>query len=1117
MKGLNEPVMTPTDGRTLPTKNQRSLWWRSLFARSWKAAALATVLVLVALGVWRAYFHRSSMDHGLNALNRAFKRERPLAVRVTGISYAPHLAKPGHDPENVDGDAEDRAGADLLSAASDNPNTSTLHDLGRFYLMRREFDKAIIQFQQALKSTPDDAPLHADMGAAFLERAKLLVGRNEDGKLMEDLAEGHQHLSTALKLNPSLPEASFNKSLLLEEMRLSEQARAAWQKYIQLDSHTEWTKEAQQHLEKISTTRRPTLSTEQLLTSFTSAFRSGNEGEAWRLLSGNREVITGNIVSLGLAHSYAAAVAKGDDAEARDKLSALIFAGELDRRRAGDPYTSELANYYASASRATLSALSKAIEHIDQGYALCLATDYKKGLARFTSARESFEAAGDEWEAKLATYWIAYCLSQPGLAGDSITLLESLADFCEKRGYKWLLSLTTGWLGGSHTGLHDYSVAIKYHRKSLALAEEISDTYEMQRALMSLGDLYARLRQPEASLGYHYRNLVLASSSDAIPRQTWRNLTYFGTALFAFKYYDAAASVINEAMPLSTTEVTDPSLVYLQHLNLGQIYSRLKQFDGARAEAEIGVGISRSVKDPKSRVKLVANALLRQADIWREAGECSKAVANYDQAISSYEKTKVDLYRYAAYKGRLLCGRDLGDEAAIKRDLSTLLNLFEKQRSQIREEANRNSFFDAEQGVYDIAVEYEYEKANYVAAFNHTEASRSRSLLDAVKSGVRVARTSAGLEMSFGKVSKPVELEVVKQHMPPRLHVVMYTVLPTKLLIWTISRNNFQVAEKQISADALGIEVNSYVDALTTERSGSTASTIALGLKLFDTLLQPAVKTITSGDVVCIVPDKFLHRLPFDALISPENKYLVEATTIFYAPSLNVFWNCTKEHENKTASGRGTILSIGNPEFDAKTYPGLSPLGSAEREARSVSELYGSSKPLLGREATKDRVKREMDSAEIIHFAGHYVIDESSPLLSKMLLAPSDSKADGRKQSGDLAAFEIVSKHLKFTNLVVLSACQTGIDKYYDSEGPVGLARAFLQAGVPMVVASQWPVDSDVTADLMISFHRHRRSGLNTLESLRQAQVDVLHGSDASRRTPYYWAAFLCTGGYTEF
>jgi len=1103
--GTREQTIPATEDSKV-RKVKQITWSTRLFQPRWKIAAFAALILMAGLGTWRVFFLHSPLERGLVELNKAYKQERPLEARVTGMYYAPYSAKRGGEPETVDYRARDLSRSLLLGAASDNPNSATLHALGRLYLTQKEFDKAILQFQEALKSSPDNAQLHADLGAALLEQAKMLRDRNKDGEVMATLAESHEHLSTALRLNPSLAEASFNLALVMEAMMLPDQARQAWQKYLELDRQSEWSKEARRHLQSISEYRRPPAA-EELAANFTAAFRERNETEAWRVLSANREVITGKMITLRLAHDYVTHTLKGEEVEARETANALAFAGELDKRIGGDPYTIELAAYYTNASRPTLQLLSKAVEDVNQGYALCLATEYEDAAARFGSARDIFDRAGDEWESKLANYWIAYCLSQPGRTRDSNAILESLAEFCRRRGYKWLLALTTGWLGSNHTALHEYSIAVKYNRESLALAEQISDTYEEQRALMSLGDLYARLRQREASLGYHYRTLALASGSGATPRQAWRNLTYFGGALFAFKYYDAAAAVINEAVPLSKTAFNDPSLLYLQYLNLGQIYSKLRRFDDAATQAQIGLDIARSVQDPNSRLKPVANAILRQADIWREAGDCSKALANYDQAISTYEQIKLDLYRYAAYKGRLLCSRALGDNAAVNRDLTTVLELFEQHRSQILEEENRNSFFDAEQAVYDIAVDYEYQKHNNLAALNHAEASRSRSLLDAVQSGVRVEMNSAGPELAFDHVSTPTDLETIRLHLPQGLRVLMYTVLEKKLLVWSLSRSEFSVFEKEVTSDGLNTDVNSYLNALTTERVSPAATTISLGTRLFETLLGPVVKTFHPGEVICIIPDKFLYRLPFGALISPESgRYVVEDMTMFYAPSLNVLWHCYEASLTKTQSGQGTILSIGNPTFDRKEHPDLSPLRDAEKEARAVSRFYDRSVLLLGAEANKERVMREMDSAEVIHFAGHYVIDGSSPLMSRMLLA-----------GGDLSAFEIAGKHLNQTKLAVLSACQTGLDKYYDSEGPVGLARSFIAAGVPMVVASEWPVDSDVTAVLMTSFHRNRRSGLNTFESLRKAQMQMLHGPDELHHAAYYWAAFLCSGGYTEY
>ena len=73
-------------------------------------------------------------------------------------------------------------------------------------------------------------------------------------------------------------------------------------------------------------------------------------------------------------------------------------------------------------------------------------------------------------------------------------------------------------------------------------------------------------------------------------------------------------------------------------------------------------------------------------------------------------------------------------------------------------------------------------------------------------------------------------------------------------------------------------------------------------------------------------------------------------------------------------------------------------------------------------------------------------------------------------------------------------------------------------AGVPLIVASLWPVDSEATAELMISFQRHRKmDGVPTAEALRRAQEEMIESNDPRYRRPYYWASFVTIGGYTEF
>jgi CHAT domain-containing protein len=98
------------------------------------------------------------------------------------------------------------------------------------------------------------------------------------------------------------------------------------------------------------------------------------------------------------------------------------------------------------------------------------------------------------------------------------------------------------------------------------------------------------------------------------------------------------------------------------------------------------------------------------------------------------------------------------------------------------------------------------------------------------------------------------------------------------------------------------------------------------------------------------------------------------------------------------------------------------------------------------------------------------------------------------------------------TRLVVLAACDTGNGYVSDSDGVQSLARPFLAAGVPSVVATLNPVHDLATKTLLTVFHRRFRSGASAAEAMRQAQLSLLYGPDAALRSPMYWAPFQVLG-----
>ncbi|HMG76634.1 MAG TPA: CHAT domain-containing protein [Pyrinomonadaceae bacterium] len=1077
--------------------------------------AIAASFVLLAGGglyLWQVSSNNSDLNRGLAALQSAFRDERPLEARISKFDYAPYSTTRGPGPEKVHQDELRRAELTLLDAVKRNPTPAVHHGLGKVYLAKKQFDEAIKQFDEALKSDPNNPQIFSDLGAARLEAGQQANLNQESGKGFALLAQSFADITRALNLDPNLLEALYNKALCLEQMKLPEKAKSAWQDYIERDPRSKWAEEANRHLHTILEGASSSQTAPQLLEGFLAAFREHNDEGAWRILSQNRELITGKMIPPQLERGYLSAVLANQDNNGQVFKRALTYAGELDLKRGGDPYTRDLARYYLSAGPDQHQLLAKALEKLDQGYKLCLATDYGAALGSFEQAEILFTKAGNICEANLAKYWISYCDTQLDRISQSLASLQKVAAYCRGNNYNWLLAQADEWMATDFSSLSQHSDSIKYHELSLDLASTISDTYQMQRSLTALGNEHAYLHQEELSLGYYYRSLSVATDSISSPRQAWRNLLYATSALFTFKHYEAALAFGDEALSLGQREFHDPSLSYMLHLQLGQIYSRLQRFDDAINQTNEGLQIAQSVADQTARQKSTAAAFLKQAQILRESGNNERALRFYDNAITLYEAMKFDLYRYVAYKGRLLTSLALGDDAAVERGLPQLLKMFERSRIQIREEQYRNSFFDTEQGVYDIAIDHAYEKKDLARAVQYAEQSHGRALLDALYKTTHVETTAAGNDRVSSRVVQPLDAESIRQQLPDKLTVLMFTVLSKKLLIWTISRAGISVVEREIAPETLKDQVLNYAQALSQRGSGLTE---VLGKELYAKLLGPVSKDIPSDNRLCIIPDKFLCYLPFGALTSPQTgRYLIEDWAVFYAPSINVLWECTRAANEWPHADQGSIVSIGNPNFDRVSYPMLRPLTAAEREASAISHAFRSSICLLGPDANKETVLRAMQSSEIIHFAGHYVVDDSNPLQSRMLLA---APAQGPAGGTSLSASEIAQHRFDHAKLIVLSACQTGLEGYYDGEGSVGLARAFIEARIPLVVASQWAVDSDSTADLMISLYRHRAAGLSTANALRAAQLEMLAGQNETHRDPAYWAGFVCIGGYTEY
>jgi CHAT domain-containing protein len=178
----------------------------------------------------------------------------------------------------------------------------------------------------------------------------------------------------------------------------------------------------------------------------------------------------------------------------------------------------------------------------------------------------------------------------------------------------------------------------------------------------------------------------------------------------------------------------------------------------------------------------------------------------------------------------------------------------------------------------------------------------------------------------------------------------------------------------------------------------------------------------------------------------------------------------------------------------------------------AIAKLFPESleRTYLGVSATKSALFSEkLDSYRGLHSATHAMLDERTPAQCGIALTPDGSKGD----DGILRMNEIVDMKLN-ADLVVLSACQTGLETLVRGEGMIGLTRAFLYAGAGSVVVSLWRVDDLATSRLMQKFYKHMQEGADIASALRQAKRDMLGSGIPAYRNPYFWAPFVVTGAF---
>lgn len=1095
-----------------------SLWKRAYSSPYLRMAGAALICLGLATGFWCLFVYQSEVDKGMSALVKAFGKERPLESQITGLGYAPLPNRRGGEPPKADLTSLRRGELILLEETERHPTVAAHHALGRLLIAEKNFGDGIAHLEEAVKADPNNARINSDLGAATLEYGRTLPVADPGGRAVEAYARSLKYLNRALTLDPQLREALFNRALLHEQMTLVDRAIEDWRAYLEKDTASPWADEARHNLSRLEEKqRRAGESRQNTVADFLSAFRASDSERAWALFGPNREKITNELLA-----AYLNGIGERPENSVDDALQAMTYAGELEAARAGDHYTTDLTGFYGAASAHQLAIAGDAQRLTSEAQQAYSKANVERAADLRARSRHLFSNIGERSSAQLATYWLALHDWELGRTDQSLSLSEALLRDCVADGHHWMRARALHLRGGIAFKFGEYSNAIGYEDEARQMALQINDPGLASNARSAVIEHYRALGNQSAC----FREI--AGGRPSLGEQTlpllclWRQYDTLATAFYTFDYYDAAIDYEREALKFAEAVgdfVTIASCKAHLGLSLGKSGRSDEALDMVQQAYELGFSHAEQNLGPA----VMAYATLQKGQLYRSHGDAREARGFYDQTVNLHRQydLKFPARLYQAYKGRLACYLKLNDTGAAEEQLAMLLDLMNQHRAKILEEENRDCFFDSEQSVYDMAIDLAYSKLHDPGrAFEYAEVSRARSLLDSLNGTARVIELPDKLDVLLEATAQPLPLAQIQSRIPSGARLLEYAILDDKLVVWVVTRTDSTAVSVAVESAQLTSAIKRFVD-LVQDSDSDREETGRDGRALFDYLITPVEALIRGCHTLIIIPDKTLNKLPWDALTSPESgRFLLEDYLVTLAPSATLYALCTDVAAAKAARRSERILSVGDPLIDQGEFPQLRKLDSAAREAESISQFYSAPALLLGPNAQESAIRAEMVKCDVAHFAVHCIVDDASPMRSSLILAQESAGSPAAKNlDGRLQVHEIYGSKLKRMRLTVLSACQTGVGRYYRGEGMIGMARAFLVARVPVVVASLWSVDSDATAELMIRFHRYRKSDASSTseEALWKAKRSLLLDQDGRYHNPSYWAAFEIIGGHASF
>ena len=715
-------------------------------------------------------------------------------------------------------------------------------------------------------------------------------------------------------------------------------------------------------------------------------------------------------------------------------------------------------------------------------------------------------------------------------------------------------------MGIVYRDLGNYDRALLYLKEALEIDNRLGDDNSISADLNNIGavfrsrgELHGDQNDFKRSLDYYKKSFEISKRKENIGLEI-ENLNNIGLAYSAIddfvsslKYFELAqdkAHTINDIYELGNICI-----------NKANVYLRLGNYKKSKEYFQKGLELS---------VRSGKNDALWEA--YFGLGQCLEIEQQYASALACYKKAanNIDLIRSQLSLDDHKAGF-ARDKMKVHESLVRLLFMlktkgptsrYDNEIFQVVEKAKARAFLEGllemdNSSQESLPPEFKKEQAEISRRISNTISGLTKSKITDYQRKVLLERLeneenaymSLLNKMKLGKQTRSslpffesISIEKVQNQLLDRKTAIIEFFLGEKeSFVFLITKEDF-ILKSLPSRAHIENSLKAYLKAVSTYPNGKFQGELAAE-RLYNDFLCFIEKTVSPVvEHLIIVPDGVLYYLPFETLIPrakarhPKHQYLIELYGISYAPSASSLVLLV----NKKTDARApkTLLAVGNPNYSAampRRDKQQESYGDTLREVYLNNGFDFSSLPFTGDEVMqisrcfpRDKVdicvagkarediikKKALSDYRIIHFACHGFQDERFPLRSALVL----SLLDNAEEDGFLQVREISELRLN-ADLIVLSACQTGMGKLENGEGVMGLPRVFFFAGAKSTISTLWKINDKSTSELMRYFYRNLSKGSDKAQALRLAKLKMIRSGFSH---PSFWAGFVLNGDYSS-